>query len=536
MKKNVIPVVFGDDRGEDVEPNRQKVFIAAEPTSPALDAIARALPRRLLLTTCIYSGIAAVLALLAAGVEKKPFGRWDAVPLRGGVFVDVVPDPQNADGLFALAAPDWGSRGLFATDDCGAHWTTLALPPGLRRPNALDVTREEIVLATDDWVWVLNRDTGTWTHLALDGLSTEVLVAKHVPGRPHELAYGTGKLSGASASAGAAAMSSNGSEGYRATNNAGGTTIINRRTNQRRSLPFQMNDIAFDPTAPNRIVIAAADDGVFYSQDAMQTVHKLESYRGQEPFLASFDPTNGDVLISARNGLWTFPFPKSPLDKPTINRVDGPDGEVRHLTILPDGTKLLATTTGIFQSRPNQPRFEALPSPVEKHVNKVIRCGDSLIAATGAGGVFALSPTTGQWQQVLTSDANLEAFTGVRFDELQLIAAGPYLFRSIDGGRRFDPVLAPSAMATAILFDPPRPHGSVESAVEERLHSRSESARGSYLYTEGRIILGLGDGRIFVKPRGSVEWTRNKGSSTQARYQASAIGSFHGDDRRHLRR
>ncbi len=519
MKKNIIPIVVGNEKHEDIEPSLQKVFVAGSPpkvTAETVEAIARALPNRSLVSAGVYGGIVTVVTLLTAGVEGTPFGSWDVPSLRGGDFVDLAVDPQNGKSVFAVASDAWGTRGLFASTDCGAHWTALSLPPRFGSPNRLDVTREEILVATDDWVWALNRDTQTWHHLALDGLSSHVLVAKHVPERPHELAYGTLRR-------GVIFSGGEGLAGYGASDRPGGATIVDRRTGRRRSFDFQMNDIAFGPRGSNRVAIAAANDGVFFSLDAMKTVHKLENYHGHAPLLVSFDNTGDTVLVSAQDGLWAFEFPRVAGARSAVEKVLAIEGEATHVTTLPDGTKLLGSTSGPFRSNPNQPRFDSLPAPIERHVTKIVRCEDRLLAATRAAGVFALSPTTQEWQQVLTSGSNLPAYAGIRFNELELVSAGPYVFRSVNRGHRFDPLLARGAGASAFLFDPPSQPNSSSDSLVYAVSDRSEAARGSYLYTEGQVVAGLGDGRILLKPHGSLEWSEVSTDSSRSRSPVTTL-------------
>src|SRR5262245_52698743 len=83
LNKPIIPVVIGRGDHKDIEPSIQKVVLDSGATDigpGALDAIARALPSRVLANSLLLIAFAACVALAAMGVDSAPYGRWDAPP------------------------------------------------------------------------------------------------------------------------------------------------------------------------------------------------------------------------------------------------------------------------------------------------------------------------------------------------------------------------------------------------------------------------------------------------------------------------
>jgi hypothetical protein len=506
LNKPIIPVVIENSTYGDIEPSLQKIILdrGAGAVSPdAIDAIARALPNRILANSLVSAGIVMPLLIAAMGVENTPYGRWDAATLRGGAFVDLLRDPGKNDALFALAVNTFGRRGLFSSPDCGNTWSKIALPEALTDPNRLDVTADEILVASDNGLWILNKFSQRWANPKLEGLSERVLVAKVVPLQPDKIIYGTQSLGGISA--GGVAVSEN-NEPLRAREGGGGATILDRRTDQTRSFPFQMNDVAFHPIDPAKIAVAAANDGVFISRDGLTTVTKIGKFDWGAPVNVSFDDQGDTVYVGSENGLSSFKFPVSENEQPEVRHLFAvPGGEAHGVAFGRDGRMILATTVGLFAAETRGAEFSpVVPAPLEKHVNKVLFCGERTLAATGGYGVVSFSQGDAAWQQVLTSTGNFAAFSGATTGSFRIVSAGPYVFRSLDGGRTFEAVVAPRAIGTTIsIWEPPSETGS---PTDELLRNRSQTARASYLYSKSSILAGFGEGKILRKPPGSVAW------------------------------
>jgi hypothetical protein len=420
--------------------------------------------------------------------------------------VDLVRDPVKEGGLFALAANGLGRRGLFSSEDCGNEWSKIPLPDALDNANRLDVSSEEVLVASDKGLWIFNRTSRTWSQLNLEGLSKDVLVAKIVPGQPHQIAYGTLKPGGVSVSVGAAASASGGPVGAQE-GIAGGTTILDRRGNKSRSFPFQANDFAFNPSDPTKVAIAAANDGVFLSRDGLNTTFKVEKFDGDQPLTLSFDSRGETVYVGGRKSFSSIKFPLSDSAQIEVRHLFTTEGEVHDVLLAEDGRTLLATTRGLFAAQgPDGPFVPAVPPPSLRHVNKLIQCGDRTLAATGGMGILSLSRGAAGWHRALTGTSNLPVFDGVRTDSFQLVSAGPSIFRSLNEGASFETVLAPEALATTMSAREP-PRSETDSASTEMLRNRSQEARASFAYAQSSILVGLGDGRIFRKPSGSAAWS-----------------------------
>jgi hypothetical protein len=506
LNKAIIPVVIENGAHGDIEPSLQKVILDRGAISlAAIDAIARALPSRILANSLASAGIAMLLLIAGMGVENTPYGRWEAATMRGGTFVDLLRDPGKNDAVFALAADAFGRRGLFSSPDCGNTWSEIALPEALTDANRLDVTADEILVASDNGLWILNKLSQRWAHLKLEGLSETVLVAKVVPRQPDKVIYGTLRRGGMSAGGGVGAALSNNDERLRAREGSGGATILDRRTDKSRSFPFQMNDVAFHPNDPEKIAVAA-HDGVFISQDGLATVIKIGKFDWGAPLNVSFDDQGDTVYVASQNGLSSFKFPVSEGEQPEVRHLfDLPSGEARDVAFGRDGRMVLATTVGLFAAETRVAEFiPVVPAPLEKQVNKLLFCGERTLAATGADGVLSISQGDAAWQQVLTSTVNFAAFDGVRTASFQVVFAGPYVFRSLDGGRMFEAILAPGVVGTTFsIREPPSETGS---PTEELLRNRSQIARASYLYSKSSILAGFGQGKILRKPPGSLAW------------------------------
>jgi hypothetical protein len=506
LNKPIIPVVVGSGAHADIEPSLQKIVVEQDATDiprASIDAIDRALPSRVFANTVLSTGIAAVLLIAAMGLGTTQYGRWDAAHLKGGAFVDLLAG-QNG-GLLALGVNTWGRRGLYASADCGSTWSEMDLPDELADPNRLDDTIHEILVATDRGLWIYDKATRKWSRFKLEGLSDTVLVAKVVPGQPDRVIYGTRKPGGVSVFAGTAIVGGQGGQ-LQLREGMGGTTILDRRSRKIRSFPFQMNDVAFHPQDPGKIAVAAANDGVFVSQDGLATAIRITNIKLAVPLFVSFDSTGETVYAGGRSGLSSFTFPTSPEKQPEVRHHAGVTTRTTHgLTLGTDGRMLLATTTGLFVAERRDTKFAAFaPAPLEKHTNKVLQCGDRTLIATGGAGVLSFSKDTQAWHPVLTSSSNIDAFTGISAGSLHVVSAGPYIFRSLDGGQTFEMVLAPGANATTLSAREPALQNG--SATAETLRRRSEAARSSYRYNQSSILAGLGNGKIFRKPSGSVEW------------------------------
>ena len=484
LKKTIIPIVPEPKLHADIEPSLQRIALrpgrsagtgttsdtpsetpsdtTGDIPDHVVDAIVAALPSRVLANALMAAPVVVLLAGALIGVRATPDGRWDAAALRGGTFVDLRLDARGAPHMAALATDLFGRRGLHVSADCGASWSESALPAGLDKPKRLDFTADEILVSSESGLWILDRARGTWTPVDTGSAGDSVLFGRVDPAQPHNVIYGIQTPGGTTAGAGTGGAVGGAEKGeLRAEPGSGGMTILDRRTSTRRSFPFQMNDIAFNPEQPDRVAIAAANDGLFISRNGLASVVPIAAPDLNAPLLVAFDRTGTIVYAGGRGGLVSFLFPETPDAPIDVRRhLTMPSGAAVHgLWTENDGRVLIATTIGLFTLANRETEaVRFAPTPLERHVNKVVRCGDRIAVATGGAGVQSLSDGATEWLSLLDSGANMPAYSGISTETFRLAFGGAYLFRSFDDGGRYQAILAPGVNATAMSASLPSRH------------------------------------------------------------------------------
>jgi hypothetical protein len=509
LRKRVIPVIIGSGDHSDVEPTRQKVFLEADAPSigeEALDAIARGLPTNVLETVIVSAIAGATATILIGGIEKLPFGQWHRSEIFGAAVIDLEKDPAHDESLWAVTSGLRGAPDLFHTDDCGDSWQALDLPDEVLIVNKLHVTPNEILLATKQSLWAFDRVDQSWQKLELGGLSADVLVAKTVPGRPHQIIHGTLRPGGASAGASSVGVVGGHEDGPidASKGRSGGLVVTDRNTNESRSFTFQMNDFAFHPSDTDKIVIAASDDGVFYSTDGLGSVRKIEK-NFRTPFGVAFSGDGTEVYVSSRGDFWSFNFPEGDDPTVTIDHIATIGAEAKSALILSNGETIVPTSDGIYESLVASNDLRLMnPNPYERFINDVTTCGAYLLAGSGGEGLFRKRAGDHEWRRIFAGNAFLPATAGLIAKEFSLVSGANYLRLKLSGSQSYEVARGKTNVTTFAA----RSASDLQTSkvFEGDPELRNQVARASFSYTESLIFAGLSTGDIIKKGRGETQW------------------------------
>ncbi|MCA8900908.1 MAG: TIR domain-containing protein [Hyphomonas sp.] len=519
LNKAVIPIALTAQDAADFESRRQKVIIRpdVQPTDDVFLRIRRGIPRKMSRLVIMAALAAMVSGFLALGFSHPAYGKWDLSEYAGGAFMQLQRDPLDPQDVFAMDTGALGHPGLFVTSDCGEEWTEFPIPADTGGSiNRVSITKGEILLATDNGLWSLDRavdaSQDAWKLIETEGLSHAVLVAVSPPDRPDQFFYGTQRPGGASAGAGTSAAAGS-SAPIEASSHPGGTGFVDRSTNEVRGLSVQLNDIAFHPSDPDIIVMAAANDGLFYSKDRLRTVRKIDSYSGSTPLTVYFARDGRSLLVGDRDGLYKVAWPDNEDTQPVATRISSDIRETHHFSQGADGRIYVASLTGLYSLDDDFTGLVKIaPALPVRHVNQALECGSSVLLATGGAGVLRLDRQSMDMAGQFGSEP-VGTYAGIRTSNYNLVST-PFAFWF--GAE--SPVIETNANATSFLVvsGPASASGAAD---------RSQASRAFHEYAESRLLAGMGNGLILAKDAGETVWSRTyEGEGVVNALVASAKG------------
>jgi hypothetical protein len=544
LDKKIIPIVVDGTNHQSIEPSRQKIALKSDQQTLAdsdLDALLRALPANPAPLIVGASVTISACLLLLVGLEHSATGPWSPAPIRGGMFIDMATDPRHPRTVYAISrhrrgdgqpSPIWSTAGLYLTEDCGQSWRKIPIPDGMANPNRVLATREEIFIATESGYWINDRARNTWTHSNANGVTGNILAISPIPQQSLHLFVGTmieprGGAGGGTFSSG---KDDPPTKARSSTDGFGGGMIVDRANQQRLSIPHQINDIAFRKSDPTHAVLAAGNDGVYYTFDQMRSVYRLANCPKRGPLRVSIMDDDRSVYVGTRErGVWRFDFPNGPGDQPECTQVIKDTLQSTEVLQL-DGEKIISLTSrGLFVTSAKTYNFNkfaphALVTLTLPH--KAIRCEDRLLVATGNGGVLTTKTNSLEWQQSLTTENFLPAFNTVLLDEVRLASAGVYVFATFDKGASYEAldlrgeVTSWAAISTLTMSKREASDGD-PNWKQYPTQGRARKVVGRHQFGSGLILAGTSDGRMLRRAPGEVDWIQSK--TADKRYSIGSI-------------
>ncbi len=333
---------------------------------------------------------------------------WQRIGLAGSTVYAVLPDPRESNLLFAAS-----TGGVFVSSDSGASWQ-----PGLRLAPSLaayalaadpNAKPATIIAAADGGVYVSHDRGGSWQLAGLGGQ------------RPTSLAFDT---------AHGTAYAGDGFNLYRSDNGGAWQAVSGLLKATSATNGIAVNSLAVDSNA--HVVYAATQRGLYKSADAGNTWLALgETTRcdfvalligASRTFYASF---NGRFEVSADEGDSWNPVATAPA------------ATVHAAALTPDGNTWLATSAGLLQKQ-----------------------GSALIPAISDNPPIS-SFAVGQVRP-----------SGGQLEENDFAVAGGQLYRSRDGGQRWQAIAAtlPAPVNSVLLTQ-----GQLIVAAASGLYSSDDS-------------------------------------------------------------
>jgi hypothetical protein len=511
-KKPVIPLILENCDHSKIAADIQKLDVSGnlQDVERIIAIAIKRFPRR---HPVLKAGVAAALligGLFALSFAPTELGHWGSYGPSGGIIGSLVADDGNPSILYA-AARNLGDMptALYRSDDCGASWQALDLPPQIGDVTAVHVRNGTVeIAATDKGVWRRSARDSAWkANDAGKGIDRVSVIAASPLNPDLVILGGENRSGGMSISEGIAITSS---QTLPARNGTDGNLRIQRAPEDGWwTFPLKsMDDVAWSATNSRLAYVVSAENGLWVTHNGFDTIEQIKSFPGEDAISVKLSADGKALYVGTLGGLWVYDVAADSWRE--IEALHGLQVQKPFISEHNPATLLFPTNRGIFSARSDASLISATPTAVPGLIaNGFVGCRDYVLAATAGGGTLRRRFDQEDWIVESRGMAPIVARNIVLRGDLILYASGPGLYRSVDGGQNFQFIEGSPVGSDVVAAIFPDDERKAVSPVLRHVGADGGSVEDALvLYRNSTFVVGTAIGDIWRKPRGGTELQR----------------------------